>query len=47
MIFSRDDESGYSYVHRQPLTADEIALTQEAIEGCPVEAIGDDGGEAA
>lgn len=43
MVFSRHEETGYSYVHRQPTTADEIALAQEAMEGCPVEAIGNDG----
>ena len=42
-IFARHDESGYSFVQRQPQTEEEIALAQEAIEGCPVEAIGDDG----
>ncbi|QYM78891.1 ferredoxin [Horticoccus luteus] len=46
-IFARHDESGYSFVHRQPVTPEEIALAQEAIEGCPVEAIGNDGEAAA
>jgi ferredoxin len=40
--FTRDDE-GYSYVYKQPTTPEEEALCQEAIEGCPVEAIGDNG----
>lgn len=43
-IFARHDESGFSYVQRQPQTPEEIALAREAIDGCPVEAIGDDGG---
>jgi ferredoxin len=30
-------------VHKQPTTDDDVALCQEALEGCPVEAIGDDG----
>ncbi|PTY08448.1 ferredoxin [Opitutaceae bacterium EW11] len=42
-LFARFDEGGYSYVHHQPTTPEEIALAQEAIEGCPVEAIGNDG----
>ncbi len=40
--FTRSDEGGYSYVQKQP-TADEEAACKEAKEGCPVEAIGDDG----
>jgi ferredoxin len=44
-IFARHDESGFSFVQRQPQTAEEIALAREAIEGCPVEAIGDDGAQ--
>jgi ferredoxin len=41
--FTRDDDEGYSYVYKQPTTPEEEALCQEAIEGCPVEAIGDNG----
>lgn len=41
--FMRNDEDGYSYVFRQPTTPDEIELCNEAIQSCPVEAIGDDG----
>lgn len=43
--FARDDEKGYSYVYKQPENETEAALCQEALEGCPVEAIGDDGEE--
>jgi ferredoxin len=43
--FQRSDEEGYSYVYKQPENEDETALCMEALEGCPVEAIGDDGGE--
>lgn len=46
-IFGRHDEAGYSFVQRQPQTPEEIALAEEAIESCPVEAIGHDGGDAA
>ena len=42
-FFTRHDECGYSFVHAQPQTEDDIALCMEALEGCPVEAIGEDG----
>lgn len=42
-FFTRHDEGGYSFVHKQPVTEDDIALCMEALEGCPVEAIGNDG----
>jgi ferredoxin len=41
--FTRCDENGYSYVHRQPETEEEEHLCRDALEGCPVEAIGEDG----
>ena len=41
-FFQRDDESGYSYVYRQPVTESDIELCQEAMEGCPTESIGRD-----
>ena len=41
--FRRSDEGGYSYVFKQPTTLEEEALCKEAMEGCPVEAIGNDG----
>jgi Ferredoxin len=44
-FFTRHDEGGYSYVHKQPTTEEEVALCMEALEGCPVEAIGQDGEE--
>ena len=44
-FFTRSDDGGYSFVHAQPKTEDDIALCMEALEGCPVEAIGDDGEE--
>ena len=40
--FARSDENGYSYVYKQPDTPKEIELCNEALEACPVEAIGDD-----
>ncbi len=42
--FGRNDDGGYSYVYKQPTTEDEEKLCKEAMEGCPVEAIGDNGG---
>lgn len=42
-IFARNEDEGYSYVTRQPQNDEEIELCNEALEGCPVEAIGDDG----
>jgi ferredoxin len=41
--FTRCDENGYSYVYKQPETDDELALCEEALAACPVEAIGSDG----
>jgi ferredoxin len=41
--FSRNDDGGYSYVYKQPSTPEEKKLCKEAMEGCPVEAIGDNG----
>ncbi|HMO64320.1 MAG TPA: ferredoxin [Verrucomicrobiota bacterium] len=38
--FRRDDEIGYSIVHRQPATPEEEAQAREALHGCPTEAIG-------
>jgi ferredoxin len=38
--FRRSEEHGYSYVYRQPATAEEAELVEEAIECCPVGAIG-------
>jgi ferredoxin len=40
--FTRNDENGYSYVYKQPETQVEIELCEEALNACPVEAIGDD-----
>jgi ferredoxin len=42
-FFKRYDEGGYTIVHRQPQTLDEIALAEEARSGCPTESIGNDG----
>jgi ferredoxin len=42
--FTRNDDGGYSYVFKQPENEEEEKLCKEAKEGCPVEAIGDNGG---
>ena len=36
------NDGGHSYVYKQPESPEEEALCKEAMEGCPVEAIGDD-----
>jgi ferredoxin len=41
--FTRDDDGGHSYVFKQPESPEEEAQCKEAMEGCPVEAIGSDG----
>jgi len=41
--FERNEDDGYSYVVKQPESDEEIAACREAMEECPVEAIGDDG----
>ncbi|MDX2110470.1 MAG: ferredoxin [Verrucomicrobiota bacterium] len=41
--FKRNDDGGYSFVFNQPSSEEGIAQCMEALEGCPVEAIGDDG----
>ena len=45
-FFRRNDDKGYSYVYRQPTSEADRELCLEAMEGCPVEAIGEDGGPA-
>ena len=44
-FFSRNEDGGYSFVSKQPLTEDDANLCMEALEGCPGEAIGNDGDE--
>lgn len=42
-FFARDGETTYSYVHRQPVTDEEVAQAEEAVLACPTESIGSDG----
>jgi ferredoxin len=37
------DDNGHAYVKAQPKTKQEEDFCKEALEGCPVEAIGNDG----
>jgi ferredoxin len=41
--FTRNDDGGHSYVFKQPESEEEERACQEAMEGCPVEAIGNNG----
>lgn len=41
--FTRNDEGGYSYVFKAAETPEEEELCKQAMEECPVDAIGDDG----
>jgi ferredoxin len=41
--FERNEDEGYTFVHKQPDNEDEVQACQDALEECPVEAIGDDG----
>jgi ferredoxin len=41
-FFKRHDEIGMSFVYHQPSTPEELALAEEARQGCPSESIGND-----
>lgn len=41
--FSMHEEDGHAFVVKQPQTEEEEERCREALEGCPVEAIGTDG----
>ena len=41
--FKRNDDGGHSFVYKQPENPEEETVCKEAMEGCPVEAIGNDG----
>jgi ferredoxin len=38
-----NDDETYVYFYKQPENDEETTLCKEAMEGCPVEAIGSDG----
>ena len=39
-FFGESEEDGFAFVYTQPKTADEIESAEEALDDCPVEAIG-------
>jgi ferredoxin len=41
--FQMDPVEGHSCLVKQPVSAGEVQRCQEAVKGCPVQAIGDDG----
>jgi ferredoxin len=41
--FTRNDGECFSYVFKQPASPEEEALCKDALDNCPVEAIGNDG----
>ena len=44
-FFAMNDDDGHAYVIKQPSNEKELQNCQEALEACPVEAIGEDGEE--
>lgn len=42
-FFEMNDDDGHAYVIKQPQTQQEIDDCENALAGCPVEAIGNDG----
>lgn len=42
-FFGRDGDAGTSFVARQPVTDEEIALVQQAANNCATASIGEDG----
>ncbi|MCY4644043.1 MAG: ferredoxin [Bacteriovoracales bacterium] len=42
-FFEMNDEDGHAYVKRQPTSDEEKEECENALESCPVEAIGRDG----
>ncbi|OFZ17673.1 MAG: ferredoxin [Bdellovibrionales bacterium RBG_16_40_8] len=41
--FGMDENDGHAFVKKQPITLEDEDLCREAMQGCPVEAIGNDG----
>lgn len=41
-FFTRNEDEGYSYVFKQPANPEETQQCVEALENCPVDAIGND-----
>ena len=45
-IFAMSQDGDHNFVFHQPSTPEELGQAMEALEGCPVEAIGKDGVES-
>ncbi len=41
--FKMNENDGHAYLSKQPESTEEESFCQEALEGCPVEAIGNEG----
>ena len=41
--FKQSDDESHDIVYKQPETEDELSICYEALDSCPVDAIGDDG----
>jgi len=41
--FKMNENDGHAFLSKQPATPEEESQCREAMEGCPVEAIGNDG----
>ena len=42
-LFGRNDDTALGFVKRQPVTDEELALAEEALETCATASIGNDG----
>ena len=42
-VFALSADGDHNFVHHQPDTGTQLALANEAMDSCPVEAIGNDG----
>lgn len=42
-FFGRNEDDAMSFISRQPVTPEEVALVEEAIGACATESIGSDG----
>ncbi|MBI5693679.1 MAG: ferredoxin [Verrucomicrobia bacterium] len=42
-LFARNDDTGLTFVSRQPVTEDELSLAEEALNACATASIGNDG----
>ena len=47
LFFQRNDDIAMTFVHHQPVTPEDIRAATEAMEACPADSIGCDGGDGA